>query len=357
MTISISPDAAPSLAALRSAAADHPRHLRDFDRQMREARREILMMLAGEKRRRHDHRHLLAFDRSGEGRAQRNLGLAKADIAADKPVHRPAGRHIFQHRVDRSLLVIGLVIRKARAEFGIKTFRRHQFRRGFGLPCGGDFDEPRRHFENALAHFRLALLPGDAAEFVEFDGGIFRAIARQKLEIFDRQKQFVAIGIMQLQAIMRGAICLDRLQSGETANSVIDMDDDIARRERADFAQEILGAARRLAASAEQPVAQNILLGDDREILRLKPLLDADDRQSEGALRKRQCLRERRDGCRARKSVVGEHMPKPLARAIRPGGEDHPLAVGLQSPDMVDGRRKHIGGGIGALSGKATAGL
>ena len=154
------------------------------------------------------------------------------------------------------------------------------------MPRGGDFDEPGRHFENALAHFRLALLPGDAAEFVEFDGGIFRAIARQKLEIFDRQKELVAIGIMQLQAIMRRAIGLDRLQPGEAANSVIDMDDDIARRERADFAQEILSAARRLAASPEQPVAQNVLLGDDREILRLKPLLDADHR------RKRACFAE-----------------------------------------------------------------
>ena len=170
------------------------------------------------------------------------------------------------------MLVIGLLIRKARAEFGIKTFRRHQFWRGFGLPRGGDLDEPRRHFENALAHSRLALLPGDAAQFVEFDGGIFRAIARQKLEIFDRQKKLVAIGVMQFEAIMRRARRLDRLQPGETANSVIDMDDDIACRERADFAQEILSAARRLAAAAEQPVAQNILLGDDREILRLETL-------------------------------------------------------------------------------------
>ena len=71
------------LGGFEIGGSHHPRHLRDFDRQMREARGEILMMLAGEKRRRHDHRHLLAFDRSGEGGAQRNLGLAEADIAAD----------------------------------------------------------------------------------------------------------------------------------------------------------------------------------------------------------------------------------------------------------------------------------
>ena len=145
------------------------------------------------------------------------------------------------------------------------------------MPCCGDLDEPRRHLENALAHPRLAPLPGNAAQFVELDGGILRAIARQKLEIFDRQKEFVAIGIMKFEAIMRRARRLDCLQPGKTSDPVIDMDDDITRRECSDLGQEILGAAS-LTAAAEQPVAQNILFGNDRETLRLKTLLDADDR-------------------------------------------------------------------------------
>jgi len=98
-------------------------------------------------------------------------------------------------------------------------------------------------------------LPGNAAQFVELDGGVLRAITRQKLEIFDRQKEFVAIGIMQFKAIMRRARRLDCLQPGKTSDPMIDMDDDITRRECSDLGQEILGAAC-LAAAAEQPVAK-----------------------------------------------------------------------------------------------------
>ncbi len=164
------------------------------------------------------------------------------------------------------MLIVGLLIGKARAEFGIKTFRRHQFWRGTGLPRGGDLDKARRHFENALAHPRLALLPGDAAEFVEFDCGLFRAIARQKLEVFDWQKKLVAIGVMQFEAIMRSARRLNRLQPGKTPDPMIDVNDDIASGERPDLGQKILRSAR-FAAAAEQPVAQNILFGDERKIV------------------------------------------------------------------------------------------
>ena len=128
------------LGGFKLGGADHPRHLRDLDRQMREPRGEILVMLTREKRRRHDHGDLLAFDRSSEGRAQGHLGLAETDIAADEAVHRPAGRHVVQNRVDRGLLVAGFLIGKARAEFGIKTFRRDEFRGRLGLSRGGDLD-------------------------------------------------------------------------------------------------------------------------------------------------------------------------------------------------------------------------
>ena len=51
----------------------------------------------------------------------------------------------------------------------------------------------------------LRLLPGDAAQSVELDLGVLRAVARQKLEVFDRQEKLVAIGVMQFEAIMRRA--------------------------------------------------------------------------------------------------------------------------------------------------------
>ncbi len=71
--------------------------------------------------------------------------------------------------------------------------------------------QARRHFADALAHPRLALLPAGAAEPVELDLGILRAVARQKLDIFDRQKELVAAGIMEFEAVVRLSRRLDRL--------------------------------------------------------------------------------------------------------------------------------------------------
>ena len=65
-----------------------PRRLRDIDRKSTEALGKGLEVLTGEQRRRHHDRDLLAADCRQKGRAQRHLGLAESDVAADEPVHR-----------------------------------------------------------------------------------------------------------------------------------------------------------------------------------------------------------------------------------------------------------------------------
>ena len=64
-------------------------------------------MLAGQQSGGHHDRHLQAAHRHGKGGAQRDFGLAEADIAAHQPVHRPAGSQILQHVLDGALLVLG----------------------------------------------------------------------------------------------------------------------------------------------------------------------------------------------------------------------------------------------------------
>ena len=86
-----------------------------------EALGEGFCMLARQQRGRHHDGHLPAVHGGDEGRAQRHLGLAEADIAADEPVHRPAGGKLALHGVDGRLLVIGLLIREAGAEFLVRT--------------------------------------------------------------------------------------------------------------------------------------------------------------------------------------------------------------------------------------------
>jgi hypothetical protein len=73
-------------------------------------------MLAGEQRGRHHDGDLRAGHGGDEGGAQRDLGLAEADIAADQPVHRLAGGEILQHVGDGAGLVLGLGEGEAGAE-------------------------------------------------------------------------------------------------------------------------------------------------------------------------------------------------------------------------------------------------
>ena len=52
-----------------------------------------------------EHRHLLAVGDRDERRAQRDFGLAEADVAAHQAVHRLARRQVLDHRLDRRRLV------------------------------------------------------------------------------------------------------------------------------------------------------------------------------------------------------------------------------------------------------------
>ena len=73
-------------------------------------------MLPRQQGRRHDDRHLGAGHCRDKGGAQRHLGLAKADIAADQPVHRLARGDVGERVGNRGQLVLGLGIGKAGGE-------------------------------------------------------------------------------------------------------------------------------------------------------------------------------------------------------------------------------------------------
>ena len=113
--------------------------------------------------------------RGDESRAQRHLGLAEADVAADQPVHRPARGKVVEHRVDGGTLVVGLVIGEIGAELVIKAVCDREPRRLAQMAFCRDLDEFARHLADAALQPRLARLPGDAAEPVEIDRGLRRS--------------------------------------------------------------------------------------------------------------------------------------------------------------------------------------
>ena len=150
--------------------------------------------------------------------------------------------------VDRRLLVLGLLVGEAGAELVIGARLSGQLRRLAGLPLGRDLDQFVGDLADAALHPRLARLPGAAAEAVEIDVGVFRAVARQQLGVLDRQEQLVAAGVVDFEAVVRRAGGFDGAQPDEPPDAVVDMHDQVAGGEARRLRDEILqaaGAARR----------------------------------------------------------------------------------------------------------------
>src|SRR5262249_39962861 len=201
------------------AWGDEPRRLREGNRMAAQPVAEGLEMLARQERGGHHDGDLLAVHRRDEGGAQRDFGLAEADIAADEPVHRPAGSEIGQHSGDRRVLILGLLVWKAGGELVINAGLDGTPRRLAHWPLGGDLDQFTGDLADAFFHPRLARLPGGTAKPVELGAGLFGAVARQEFDILDRQEQLVAAGIMDFETIVRRAGGLDGAQAGKAADA------------------------------------------------------------------------------------------------------------------------------------------
>ena len=132
------------------------------------------------------------------------------------------------------------------------------------------------------------------------------------------------------------------MQADEPPDAVVDVDHEIARRQRARFGQNVLRAALALRLS-DEPVAENILFADDRQIGRFEALFEADDRERQRARAGGLRLMIGRDELDRLEAVLGEHMAQPLARAVAPAGDDHVQPASAQILDVRDGGVEHVG--------------
>src|SRR5690606_26762656 len=190
--------------------------------------------------------------------AKCNFRLAKADVAANEPVHRPSSGKIVRHGVDSVLLVLGFVVRKARCEVAVDAIWRHDDRSWTHLPLGRNRDELAGHLQQAALEFGLARSPRHAAELVESDLGRIRAKTRQKLNVLYRQEQPVITGIDQFKTVVRRTSGFDRSQSDESSDAVIGVNNDITRRQSRNFCNEIRSFLAFLT-TANEAIAENIL--------------------------------------------------------------------------------------------------
>ena len=323
----------PLLGRLGLGGGDEARQPADLDREALEALLEGVEMLAGEEGGRRDQRDLHPRHRGDEGGAQRDLGLAEADIAADQPVHRLAGGEIVDHLADRAVLIVRLLIREAVDEGGVAGVRLGD-RAGAQRPLGGDLDQLAGDLADALLHPRLAPLPGLAAQPVERHALALAAVAGEDVDILDRQIELVAAGIDQSDAIVRRALDRDLGQPLVAADAVIGMDDEIAGGQRRQLVEE--GLARFLAAAADEAVAEHVLLGEQGDVGAGEAVIELDHGERDAGRAQRLLPAFGLGGLG--QPVVGEQALQPLARARRVAGEHDLAALPALLGDMGDDR-------------------
>ena len=254
----------PLASLLDLGRRDQPRQPPDLDRETLEALGEVGEMLAHQQSCRRDHRDLIAAHRRDERGAQGDLGLAEPDVAAHQAVHRLARLQIVEHVGNRPVLIVGLLIREAVDERGITVVGLDQ-PPGPGRAQGGGLDQLARNLADALLHPALAPLPRLPAQPVERGALAVRAVARQNVDILDRNVKLVPSGVGQRDAIVRRAPDHDRGQPLIFGDAVLGVDDEVARGQRGQFGEEGVGALSPLLAP-DQPVAEHVLLGHHRDI-------------------------------------------------------------------------------------------
>ena len=132
-----------------------------------EAVAEGLVVLLGQQRGGHQHRHLLAVLHRLEGGPDGDLGLSEAHIAAHQAVHRVALLHVTLHLGDRHELVGRLLVRERLLQLALP--RRVLWERVARLvdPLLVEHHELLGDLAHRGAHLGLGLLPAVAAEPAE----------------------------------------------------------------------------------------------------------------------------------------------------------------------------------------------
>ena len=167
ITTSIVPAASFLIVSACSALRLEPRQLADRQREAREPLGHRARVLLDEHGRRREHARLLAALHAAEDRAQRDLGLAVADVAADQPIHRLAGLHVGEHRADRVVLIGRLVERERRLELAERVVGGRERVAGQGGALRVDLEQLLGERAHRARDLRLRRLPRDAAELVE----------------------------------------------------------------------------------------------------------------------------------------------------------------------------------------------
>ena len=219
-------------------------------------------MLLREDGRRHQHQDLLAVDRDCECRAQRDLGLAEADVAADQAVHRVRRLEILLHRFDRCALVLRLAVWKLVLEL-LDPLVLHVVRDpGLGLALCVELQQFPGHLAQMSARARLQVVPCLAAELRESRRlRIGADVTADLADLLVRNVDPVVSAIGEQEVVARDACDLLRLEAEQLRDAVVLVHHVVARAQVGEALKRAAGRARR----ARRPLPEHLCVREQCE--------------------------------------------------------------------------------------------
>ena len=179
-------------------------HFGNLHRPFGKAVGQGLEMLLGQKCGGRQKGHLFAAGDCNKSRAQGHLGLAKAHIAANQPIHGARADHVLDDGVDGGLLVGGFLKAEVVGKGLVIAGREAEGKALAGGPTGVDVQE----FGGRIAHlfgsaplglFPLARTQPVQRRLIGGDAGI----AADQLQLADRHIQRGRVGIFQVQEFLQ----------------------------------------------------------------------------------------------------------------------------------------------------------
>ena len=225
---------------------------RPFVGNLREAVGKSLEVLLGQEGGRGEHGDLLAAADGDECRAQRDLGLAEADVAADQAVHRFARAHVVDHGADRGRLVHRFLEAETlgeRVQIALLDFE--LIPQSCGAP-GIEIEQFGGGVTDLQRRFLLGAIPVAAAELVQ--RRLLRgdaAVAADQVQLRHRHIELVVPGVLQVQKF---GLAFAQVEVGEAqiaADAVLGVDHRVADAQLRQVAHHALDRSRaRLCAPA-----------------------------------------------------------------------------------------------------------
>ena len=203
ITMSIWPASRPCSTCSTSRALRKRDSASTLHRPVGEAVGERLVVLLGEQCRRHQHRDLLAGLNGDERRAQRDFGLAEADVAAHDAIHRLGAGEIGDDLLDGLRLIGRLLELEGRLECAQVGFAGDELFALTGRASRVQIEQLGRGVVDALRGLALGLVPGVGAELVQRRCLRRRAgVAADQVERVHRHVQLVAVRVFEQQELV-----------------------------------------------------------------------------------------------------------------------------------------------------------